>query len=66
MQEDIVRGSFSCLAASVLLYMAAEHAVWFLRTWRIEFFAIMISTTILAMMEAWKVGVRVERVLGLR
>lgn len=66
MQEDIVRGSFSFLAASVLLYMAAEHAEWFFHTRRIEFLAIAVSTAILAMMEAQKVGMRVERVLGLR
>lgn len=65
-REHVIRAGFSFLAAAVQLYMAAEHVEAFLKTRRPETLGVAVATTGLAVMEAWKVGVRVERLLGLR
>jgi presenilin-like A22 family membrane protease len=64
--EHIVRASFSGLAATVLFYMAAEYIDLFIR--RRYWWALGIAgvCNALGLSEIWKVGARVERLLGLR
>lgn len=65
-KENMIRGAFSFLAAAVTLYMSAEYMDSFLRLRRAEALVISLVTGGLSIMEAMKVGQRVEAVLGLR
>ena len=64
--EHIVRAAFSGLAATVLLYMTAEYIDLFIRRrywWALGVAAV---CNALGLSEIWKVGQRIERLLGLR
>ena len=64
--EYFIRAAFSGLAATVLLYMAAEYIDLFIRRrywWALGVAAV---CNALGLSEIWKVGIRVERLLGLR
>lgn len=65
-REHAIRGAFSFVAAAVLLYMSAEYADAFIRIRRPESLLLALIICPLAVMEAWKTGTRVERLLGLR
>lgn len=64
-REHAIRGSFSLLAASVLLYMASENATLLERTRKPFYLIPMTALSIAAVIEANKVGSRVEHLLGL-
>lgn len=66
MREDLVRGAFSFLAAAVTLYMGAEYFDRFLRTHLPQYLAVGLVCAGLALLEARKVGLRVEHLFGLR
>lgn len=65
-REHLIRCTFSFFAASTLLYMAAENADLMISKKQPLFFIPMMMTALLAIHEGWKVGDRVERILGLR
>lgn len=65
-KEHATRGGFSLFAAATLLYMTAEYTETFLQTRHPLALVVAFTTGSLAVMEAHKVGTRVERVLGLR
>ena len=64
-REDMIRLPFSFFAAATLLYMAAEYADYTIvgKKHAAPISALCLG---LALMEAHKVGVRVERILRLR
>jgi hypothetical protein len=65
MNEDLVRGAFSCLGAAVTLYMASEYSALWLRTRWPWALAAAVGCALLATVEAYKVGRRGETLLGL-
>lgn len=65
-RENTIRGMFSFFAASTLLYMAAENADYMMRTRDYRAALIVVFLSACAVFEAYKVGNRVEYVLGLR
>lgn len=64
-REHAIRGSFSFLAAAVLLYMSAENADACFRKNRPEAVVPCVLLASGAVWEAWKVGHRVEQILHL-
>lgn len=65
-QEHIIRAAFSSLAAAALFYMATEYLDLFRRRrywWALGVAAV---CNALGLSEVWKVGQRIERLLGLR
>lgn len=65
-REPLIRAGFSALAAAVTLYMCAEYLDRFARVRRAPSLVVGVACAALAVLEAWKVGVRVEQALGLR
>lgn len=65
-REHWIRGGFSFIAAASLIYMAAEFAEDFIRRRRLPDLVLALATAGLSAWEAYKVGRRLEAILGLR
>lgn len=65
-REQVLRGMFSLIAAASLLYMSSEYVEAALKTRKLEVALLSMVCASLAILEAGKVGRRVERFLGLR
>jgi hypothetical protein len=65
MHEDLVRGAFSFLAATVMLGMSQEWATWALAQRRCWKFLPAVVLAMFASYEAHKVWNRAERIMGL-